>query len=211
MIYTETIVYKVTNEEERERAICECAVIVKGGGIVAFPTETVYGLGGNGLDVAVVERIYEAKMRPPVKPLSLCVGSLVAAEEIAVFNDLARTLFNAFLPGPLTLVLPKKACVPDIVTAGLDSVGVRVPAHPIALGLSRVCQVPIALPSANLSGMPSLTDGKAVTEALWGRVDAVIDGGVTDVGVESTILSLVKEPKVLRQGALPFEELAKYL
>lgn len=191
--------------------LAECVDILKKGGIVAFPTETVYGLGGNAFSEAAVESIYVAKNRPPVKALSVCVYGLKQAEQIAHFDDKARALFNAFLPGPLTLVLKKKSCVPDIVSAGLDTVGIRVPSNTVARELLRLCGLPLALPSANLSGCPSLTSGKDVAAALTGRVDAVIDAGETEMGKESTIISLVGAPKILRQGAISSEALADYL
>ena len=206
-----TYVYDFKNGIQDDAALRHCAELIKNGGLVAFPTETVYGLGCNGFDEAAVKKLYEAKMRPPVKPISLCVPSLALAEEVAVFSDVARRLFFAFMPGPLTLVLPKRPCVPDMVTAGLESVGIRVPSNPIALKLAELCGVPIALPSANLSGQGSLTDGETVFSALEGRVDAVIDGGNTEVGLESTILSLVDEPKIIRQGALPPDLIKDYL
>lgn len=203
-------VYGSAPGPESERAVRYCADIIAGGGIAAFPTETVYGIGCNGLDVAAVEKLYSAKMRPPVKPMSLCVASLAAAEEIAFFDERARRVFKAFLPGPLTLVLKRRECVPSVVTAGGDTVGIRVPAHPIALGIAEACGVPIALPSANISGMGAPTDGKRVIETLADRVDAIIDAGETAVGVESTILSLVAEPRIIRQGALPLSKLEEY-
>ncbi len=211
MIVTNTCVYNFNNGYIDEEVLAKCGEIIKNGGLVAFPTETVYGLGCNAFDELAVQNLYRAKMRPPVKPISLCVPNLSAAEEVAVFSPKARALFEAFMPGPLTLVLPKRPCVPDIVTAGLDSVGIRVPSNPVALRLAELCGVPIALPSANLSGQGALTEGTAVVSALSGRIDAVIDAGKTEVGQESTILSLVGEPKIIRQGALSFDLLKPYL
>ncbi len=206
-----TQIFNFANSAADYNSIAICADIIKNGGLVAFPTETVYGLGCNALDVSAVDRLYKAKDRPPVKPISLCVSTLAAAEEIARFTPLARELFAAFMPGPLTLVLPKQSCVPDIVTAGLDSVGVRVPSNRVAQKLAELCGVPIALPSANISGMGALTDGAAVIDALYGRVDAIINCGSTSVGIESTILSLVDKPKIIRHGALEYEVLKPYI
>ncbi len=158
-----------------------------------------------------MEAIYNAKNRPPVKALSVCVYSLEQAEEIAYFDEKARKLFCAFMPGPLTLVLKKKSCVPDIVSAGLDTVGIRVPSNTVARELLKLCALPLALPSANLSGCPSLSEGKEVTKVLNGRVDAIIDAGTTDMGKESTIVSLVGTPKILRHGAISEEALADFL
>lgn len=205
-----TRIFFLCNGGDAELAVECCSAIIADGGLAAFPTETVYGLGCDGLNVSAVEKLYSAKMRPPIKPISLCVGSLEAAEEIAVFDERARRIFAAFLPGPLTLVLKKRSCVPSVVTAGGDTVGVRVPAHPIAMAIAKRCGVPIALPSANISGEGAPTNGKRVIETLSGRVDAIIDGGETAVGLESTILSLTDGPRILRQGALPLSELEKY-
>ena len=188
-----------------------CATLLKQGGTVALPTETVYGIAANAFDVCAVEKLYIAKNRPPVKPISLCVSSIEQAAEVAVLDDTARKLYNAFMPGPLTLILPKKACVPDIVTAGGDTVGIRVPAHPLVTALSKLCGVPLALTSANLSGMPSPISGEEVVASLNGRVDAIIDSGAVALGKESTVLSLVGTPKILRSGALDKETIGKYI
>ena len=211
MLFTVTKVFITDKNIPSTSVLAECAEILKNGGTVAFPTETVYGLGGNAFSEQSVEAIYTAKNRPPVKALSVCVYSLEQAEEIAFFDGRARLLFNEFLPGPLTLVLKKKECVPDIVTAGMGTVGIRVPSNNVARELLRLCALPLALPSANLSGCPSLTDGSDVTKALAGRVDAIIDAGQTEMGKESTIISLVGKPEILRQGAVSAEALAKFL
>lgn len=203
----ETKVYNAYGSDCGHDFLFDCAEIIKKGGTVAFPTETVYGLGADAFNTEAVEKIYAAKNRPPVKPLSVCVCDLKMAETVAYFNDAARILFEKFLPGPLTIILPKRDCVPDIVTAGLNTVGVRVPSNDVALGLVRLSGTPIALPSANLSGQGSLSNGREVIKALYGRVDAVIDGGDTEVGAESTIISLVGEPKILRVGAIPPEKI----
>lgn len=205
-----TKIYKTCDSDLYDIA-CKSADIIKQGGIVALPTETVYGLAANAFDVSAVEKLYTAKNRPPLKPISLCVGSLEQAEQVAVFDEKARGLFGAFMPGPITIVLPKKSCVPDIVTAGGDTVGIRVPDHKLVSLVTALCGVPLALTSANLSGMPSPKSGSEVTETLSGRVDVIIDGGVVDIGTESTIVSLSPTPRVLREGAIPKEALNKYL
>lgn len=205
-----TKIYK-TKGGSLEDIARQCADIIKNGGIVALPTETVYGLAANAYDVSAVEKLYTAKNRPPIKPISLCVRGIEQAEQVAVFGDKARRLFHAFMPGPLTMVLPKKDCVPDIVTAGGDTVGIRVPAHELVSLITALCGVPLALTSANLSGMPSPKSGAEVIESLDGRVDAIIDGGVVDIGTESTVVSLSSPPRILRAGAIPQEALSKYL
>lgn len=206
-----TEVFFSENGALSDKDVLRCADIIKNGGTVAFPTETVYGIGANGLDEMAVEGLYKAKNRPPVKPISLCVADLESAQQVAVFDNRAKKLFTLFMPGPLTLVLPKRSVVPDVVTAGLDSVGIRVPLHPVALSLARKCGVPIALTSANLSGEVSPKDGDTVVKTLCGKADAIINGGRCEVGVESTIVSLVGEIKLLRQGAIPYETILEAL
>ncbi len=174
---------------------------------MAFPTETVYGLGASALDAAAVSGIFRAKGRPANDPLIVHVASLEdvgrVAEEVP---EAATRLGRAFWPGPLTLVLRKRAEIPTNVTAGLDTVGVRVPAHPVAQALIRIAGVPIAAPSANLFARPSPTRAEHVMEDLAGRVDVVLDGGPTDVGVESTIVDLSgAAPRLLRPGGVAAE------
>jgi L-threonylcarbamoyladenylate synthase len=186
--------------------IAAAAAILRAGGLVAFPTETVYGLGAHALDLAAVRRIFEAKQRPADDPLIVHVASLDQVPEIAEVNPFAEQLAARFWPGPLTLVLPKRDGVPPEVTAGLASVAVRVPAHPVAQALLHACGLPIAAPSANLFGRPSPTRAEHVIADLDGRIDAVLDGGPTDVGVESTIVDLTTEPpRLLRAGGLSLE------
>ena len=209
----ETKIFTVDKDSPNLDFLTECAKIIKGGGIVAFPTETVYGLGGSAFDSKAVERIYEAKNRPPVKALSCLVYDLEQSESLGYITPEAKLLFEKFSPGPLTVVLKKKACVPSIVTAGMDTVGIRFPANAVARELIRLCGTPLATPSANISGEPSPTDGKTVIEKLYGRVDAIIDGGITEVGRESSIVSLGEDgkAKILRIGSLPIEEIKKYV
>jgi L-threonylcarbamoyladenylate synthase len=166
--------------------------------LVAFPTETVYGLGANALDAAAIDKIYAAKGRPPSSPLIVHVSSVEMARALVrEWPESAEKLARAFWPGPLTLVLPKQPHVPDRLTAGLDTVGVRMPAHPIALDLIREAGVPIAAPSANPFTELSPTTAQHVRDALGDRVALVLDGGQTTVGIESTVLSLAGSDAVL--------------
>ena len=190
--------------------IAEAAAVIRAGGLVAFPTETVYGLGANGLSLAAVEKIFAAKQRPSSDPLILHLSSLNELERVAsVTPELEETvskLARAFWPGPLTLVLPKLQQVPNAVTANGPSVAVRVPAHPVALELIRAADTPIAAPSANLFSRPSPTRASDVLEDLRGRIDLVLDAGPTRIGVESTVLSLISSvPTLLRPGGLSLE------
>jgi len=183
------------------------------GGLVGVPTETVYGLAGNGLDAAAVAQIYEVKGRPEVKPLSLLVPSLEVAETVcADIPEPARLLAEAFWPGPLTIVLPKNKIVPDIVTAGGDTIGVRCPDHPLTLEFLRKVNLPAAAPSANISDMSSPKSADEVLSYFNGKIECIIDGGKCKLGVESTIISLISEPyKILRQGALSEESIRQVL
>ena len=187
--------------------------VIRRGGLVGVPTDTVYGLAGNGLDVGAVEKIYEVKGRPAVKALILLVADIGVAESLCDgFPESARRLADAFWPGSLSLVLRKGAVVPDIVTAGGDTVGVRCPDHPKALELMRLAGVPLAAPSANISGMPSPKSAAEVLHYFDGMIDCVIDGGVCKTGVESTIVDLATEsPRILRQGALPEDAIWRVL
>ncbi|WP_095588353.1 L-threonylcarbamoyladenylate synthase [Actibacterium ureilyticum] len=187
--------------------IARAAGILCRGGLVAFPTETVYGLGADARDDRAVAGIFAAKNRPSFNPLIVHVPDLAAAERIAVFSDTARDLAQAFWPGALTLVLPLRADagIAPLVSAGLDSIAIRVPAHPLARDLLRACGCPLAAPSANPSGRVSPTRANHVMAGLSGRIDAVLDGGAADVGVESTIIGLAGAPRLLRPGGVPVE------
>ena len=182
--------------------IAAAARLIREGQLVAFPTETVYGLGANALDAAAVDRIYEAKGRPATSPLIVHVSSIEMAQELTTtWPESASALAARFWPGPLTLVLEKSARVPDRVTAGLDTVGIRMPSHPIALALIREAGVPIAAPSANRFTELSPTTAAHVRASLAGRVAMILDGGPTTVGIESTVLSLARgEAVLLRPG-----------
>ncbi len=189
--------------------IVRAAQVLREGGLVAFPTETVYGLGANALDERAAARIFTAKERPPEDPLIVHLSHAAHLEGVArSVPPLARTLAERFWPGPLTLILPKQPCVPDLVTAGLDTVAVRVPAHPIALALIEAAGVPVAAPSANRFGHTSPTTAQHVWHDLEGRIDILLDGGPTPIGVESTVLDLSTEPpRILRPGGVTREQL----
>jgi L-threonylcarbamoyladenylate synthase len=191
------------------RAIETAADVLRRGGLVAFPTETVYGLGANALDVTAVERIYSAKGRPSYNPLIVHVPDVKAARALASnWPERASRVANAFWPGPVTILLPKRALVPDIVTAGLDSVALRVPANPIALALLRAAGVPLAAPSANRSTELSPTVARHVERSLGDRVDLILDGGPTHIGIESTVIDLRSEQAaILRPGVIGAREL----
>lgn len=189
-----------------EENLLRAAGLIKGGGLVAFPTETVYGLGADALNVAACRKIFTAKGRPNDKPLSLHVASLEMIERVAHVTDRAEKLFAAFCPGALTIILPKNKIVPDFVTCGLASVGIRFPANDVALKLIRLAEAPIAAPSANLSNCPPPTTAHEVLENLSGRVEMILDGGRCRLGVSSTIIDLTgAEPKILRHGAIEAE------
>ncbi len=193
-------------------AIAEAAAILQSGGLVAFPTETVYGLGANALDAAAVGGIFAAKGRPADNPLIVHIASPEAAEPLACVDARAKALMVAFWPGPLTLLLPKKNVIPPQTNAGLPSVALRMPQHPVALALLRACGVPVAAPSANRSGRPSPTLASHVLDDLRGRVPVILDGGACEVGLESTVLDLTAEtPVIVRPGAVTREMLASIL
>ena len=193
--------------------LARAAAILRAGGLVALPTETVYGLAADARNGVAVAKIYEAKGRPRFNPLIVHVPDLEAARTVAVFDARAEAVANAFWPGPLTLVLPlhPRSGLSPLVTAGLASVAVRVPAHPVAQALLRAFGGPLAAPSANPSGRVSPTRAGHVRAGLSGRIDAIIDGGPCAVGVESTILSLHGAPELLRPGGIPLEVLEQML
>ena len=190
-------------------AIAAAAAVLRAGGLVAFPTETVYGLGADALDPAAVRRIYEAKGRPAFNPIIVHVASIEHARRLARhWPAHATRLAERFWPGPLTLVVPKGTIVPDIVTAGLDAVGIRVPAHPVALALIRAADLPVAAPSANRFTQLSPTSADHVAQALGDRVDVLLDGGPASVGIESTVVDLTGPmPRLLRPGMISIASL----
>lgn len=183
------------------------AEILTAGGLVAFPTETVYGLGADARDDVAVAQIYEAKGRPSFNPLIAHVANRQAAEAYVEFNDTADRLAAVFWPGALTLVLPVRANsgISKLVTAGLNTLAVRVPNHPVGNALLKAANMPIAAPSANPSGRVSPTTAAHVQSGLYGKIDALIDGGACGVGLESTIISCVGEATLLRAGGIPVE------
>ena len=186
--------------------------VIRSGGLVAFPTETVYGLGANGLDGEAVAKIFEAKGRPADNPLILHVAKKSDVKQLwKHVPDDAKRLMDAFWPGPLTLIFVKSDAVPEEVTAGLDTVAVRMPDHKTALALIRAAGVPIAAPSANLSGRPSPTTAEHVAADMDGRIDVILDGGPCEVGVESTVLTLVGRPTILRPGGITREMLEQVI
>jgi L-threonylcarbamoyladenylate synthase len=192
-----------------KNGIARAAELIRAGGTVAFPTETVYGLGANALDAAAVEKIFAAKQRPEWDPLIVHVEGQAMLEAVAVLTPRAhvKALMAAFWPGPLTLLLPRTSAVPDVVTAGRALVGVRMPAHPVARELILLAGVPIAAPSANKFGGTSPTTAEHVLADLDGRIDAVLDGGLSTVGVESTVFD-VGARAIYRPGAVTAEMIA---
>ncbi len=194
-------------------AVAAAARTLAAGRLVAFPTETVYGLGADAANPAAIARLYQAKGRPAFNPLIAHVGDLAAAQKIARFDAAAERLAKTFWPGPLTLVLPKteNCVVADLATAGLDSVAVRVPAHAVAREILRAFGGPVVAPSANLSGHVSPTDAAHVESDLAGLIDLIVDGGPVEVGVESTIVGCFEQPMLLRPGGLPREDIERVL
>lgn len=203
----ETKIIKVDPERPDKSALEEAARILRAGGLVAFPTETVYGLGANGLDANACKKIYEAKGRPSDNPLILTIGDISGLYPIVGrVTENAEKIIDAFWPGPITLVLPKEDCVPMEVTGGLDTVAVRFPSNAVARELIKTAGIPVAAPSANSSGKPSPTRASHVEFDLNGKIDMIIDGGPADWGLESTILDVsVDRPVLLRPGAVTKE------
>ena len=202
-----------STQKPRDEELLEGARILREGGLVAFPTETVYGLGANALDEEAARKIYEAKGRPSDNPL---IAHVSAMEEVyplvSQVSEKAKKLMNAFWPGPMTLIFPKSDLVPYGTTGGLDTVAVRMPSDPVANRLIALAGVPVAAPSANTSGRPSPTTAQHVLQDMDGRIDMIIDGGPVGIGVESTIVDVsVETPTVLRPGAITMEMLEEVL
>ena len=193
--------------------VAEAAQCLAAGGLTAFPTETVYGLGADATNAEAIARLYQAKGRPSFNPLIAHVADLAAARKIARFGADAEKLAAAFWPGPLTLVLPRlPGCtVADLATAGLDTVGVRIPAHPVALAILKALGRPVVAPSANRSGHVSPTNAQHVHADLGDRIDLIVDGGATPVGVESTIVGCFERATLLRPGGVPRAEIETVL
>jgi L-threonylcarbamoyladenylate synthase len=205
--------YPVNQFGVSEHEIRRAAELIRHGKLVAFPTETVYGLGANALDANAVARVFEVKGRPSSSPVIVHVSDLEMVGRVASsWSEKARILAEGFWPGPLTLVVPKRADVPDIVTAGLPTVGVRMPAHPVALALIETAQVPVAAPSANRFTQISPTTAEHVRQGLGDLVDYILDGGPCRVGIESTVLSLVdKLPVLLRPGGVSRQQIEELI
>ena len=200
---------KIDDPQAQEGELLQAASILRAGGLVVFPTETVYGLGGDATRDEAAKKIYAAKGRPSDNPLIIHVADPADAERYAVTNELYYRLAKAFMPGPLTVILPRRDTIPLSTTGGLDSVAVRCPSHPVAHKLIELCGFPIAAPSANLSGKPSPTCAAHVKEDMDGRVDIILDGGDSEIGLESTIVSIDGEDRVtlLRPGAITYDAL----
>ena len=204
-----TTVAKVDRLNPDPSVISEAGRIIKSGGLVAFPTETVYGLGADALNPEAVRKIYEAKGRPPEKALILHVDGISQAERYVELNDTALKLMRKFWPGPLTLVLPARDTVPPITRGGLSTAAVRMPDDAIAQAIITSVGTPIAAPSANLSGRPSPVDAEMVWGDMAGRIDMIIDGGSVKIGTPSTIIDITQPERIslVRLGVLRFEEI----
>jgi len=209
----ETQIITVDKKQPEKDKIRIAAEIIRKGGLVAFPTETVYGLGGNALDEYAARKIYAAKGRPQDNPLIVHIAEISQLDELVrEIPERAKLLMDKFWPGPLTLIFHKSNIVPFGTTGGLDTVAIRMPSHPVALELIKEAGVPIAGPSANLSGRPSPICAEDVVEDLSGRIEMIIDAGKTSVGVESTVLDLSEEvPIILRPGGVTREQLEEVL
>ncbi len=209
----ETKLIRLNRENLKKEDFAEAAELIRTGRLVAFPTETVYGLGGDALDAEAAAKIYQAKGRPSDNPLIVHIAEIDALKELAVnIPDSAYRLAEAFWPGPLTIILQKSELVPSGTTGGLKTVAIRMPSDPIARELIRESGCYIAAPSANASGRPSTTRAEHVMEDLSGRIDMVLDGGAVEIGLESTIIDLSEEkPLILRPGYISLEDLKKYL
>lgn len=208
----DTRLLSITSEKDSEN-IKIAAEILKKGGIVAIPTETVYGLAANAFDPQAVEKIFRAKGRPQDNPLIVHIAKQSDLFKLAVnIPDTAFALAEKFWPGPLTIILKKSQKVPDVVTAGLDTVAVRLPSNPVARAIIKQCGFPMAAPSANLSGRPSPTSAEHVIKDLYGKVDAIVVSENSEVGVESTVVTLAAErPRLLRPGSVTPEDLRSVL
>lgn len=209
----ETKIININRDNIDKELLNEAVEIIKAGDNVAFPTETVYGLGADGLNEDAIRKIYKAKGRPSDNPLILHISN---REQIIPLvrelPEMANILMDKFWPGPLTIILKRSKIVPDIVTGGLDTVAIRMPDHPIALELIDKSKLPIAAPSANISGRPSPTRGEHVIQDMMGKIPLIIDGGSTGVGLESTVLDLSDNiPTILRPGGVTLEELRKII
>lgn len=208
-----TRILKIDRSKFHKRDLMEAAAILRAGELVAFPTETVYGLGGNALDASAASRIYEAKGRPSDNPLIVHIAEISALEQIAEdVPEEAYRLAGAFWPGPLTMIFKKSSLIPSATTGGLETVAVRMPSDEIALSLIRESGIFIAAPSANASGRPSTTMAEHVIEDLDGKIAMILDGGPVTMGLESTIIDLSSgKPLILRPGFIAIEQLIQYI
>ena len=198
-------------EETNLKELKKAAQLIKRGGIAIFPTETVYGIGANGLDESAIKKLYQIKQRPLSKPINLLVSDIKMIERVTKnISDMEYKLMKAFFPGPLTIILNKKDIVPDILTANGSTVGVRMPEGKIARELVKCADVPIAAPSANISGKPSGTNLQDIQKDFEKSVDCFIDGGKSKLGIASTIVKVVNNvPHILRVGSISKEEIEK--
>ncbi len=204
----DTKIITIDTSKNINEQIADAARIIRDGGLAVFPTETVYGLGGNALLDGAAKKIYAAKGRPSDNPLIIHIAKPEDAEKYAHTNEVYYKLAREFMPGPLTVIMPKRECIPYSVTGGLETVAVRCPSHPVAHALIETAGVPIAAPSANLSGKPSPTNAKYVIEDMSGRVDMIIDGGECEIGLESTIVSINGDRlTLLRPGGITYDAL----
>ena len=205
-----TEIVKIEDISQAQPSIEKAAEIIKNGGLVVIPTETVYGLGGNGLLSKSAEKIYAAKGRPSDNPLIIHINEPSDAEKYAYTNETFYALAKAFMPGPLTVILKKRDIVPLTVTGGLETVAIRCPAHKVARAVIEAAGVPVAAPSANISGKPSPTSAEHVIDDLSGKVDMIIDGGECDIGLESTIVSIGEDNSLtlLRPGGITVDALS---
>lgn len=208
-----TITATVDRWNPNPYVLSKAARIINAGGLVAFPTETVYGLGADALNPEAVSKIFTAKGRPQDNPLILHVWRITQAYQVVEFNDAAERLMNVFWPGPLTIVLPAKDIVPSITRGGLPTAAVRMPDNVTALTLIYMCDNPLAAPSANISGKPSPTDADTVYKEMNGKIDMIVDGGSVTLGIESTVIDMTdpSRPLMLRPGGMPREVIEKEL
>ena len=208
-----TITAKINKQNPDPEIISQAAEIIKSGGLVAFPTETVYGLGADALNPEAVKKIYIAKGRPSDNPLILHVGNFNQVYELVEVNETAEILMQKFWPAPLTLVMKAKNIIPSVTRGGLDTAAIRMPNNPIALALIKASGTPIAAPSANLSGRPSPTDFESVFNDMNNKIEMILDGGSVEVGIESTVIDITNPKKILmlRPGGMPREILEETL
>ena len=205
-----TKVVMLSEKAPDENVIKEAGKVIRDGGLVAFPTETVYGLGANALDREAVAKIFEAKGRPQDNPLIIHVGDYNINPYVKSIPTVAKKIMNKFWPGPITIILEKTDLIPEVTSANLSTVGIRMPQNSIAINLIKASGVPIAAPSANISGRPSPTDMESCVEDLEGKVDYILGGENSIVGVESTIVDCTVSPIcILRPGAITLEMLGK--